>query len=126
MALSLLINAVIWESEVFSQDQDSIVPDEKLAAVVREGIATRHDRPYHANATRNTYVLRRLFAWHRRPHRLGTRNAPHNVGAVGQFHQQLDTVGKVDTPQIAISECQFNKEPVSAGRLDKSQNVSSQ
>ena len=38
VALSLLINAVIWESEVFSQDQDSIVPDEKLAAVVREAL----------------------------------------------------------------------------------------
>ena len=38
LALSLIINPVIWESEVFAQDQDVTVPDEKLATVVREAL----------------------------------------------------------------------------------------
>ena len=38
LVLSLIINAVLWESEVFAQDQNPTVPDEKLAAVVREAL----------------------------------------------------------------------------------------
>ena len=38
LVLSLIINAVLWESKVFAQDQNPTVPDEKLAAVVREAL----------------------------------------------------------------------------------------
>ena len=38
LTLSLMANPLLWEPETFAQDQDVTVPDEKLAAVVREAL----------------------------------------------------------------------------------------
>lgn len=38
LTLSLIANPLLWGPETFAQDQDVTVPDEKLAAVVREAL----------------------------------------------------------------------------------------
>lgn len=38
LTLSLMTNPLLWETEVFAQDQSITVPDETLAAVVREAL----------------------------------------------------------------------------------------
>ena len=38
LALNLMTNPLIWEPEVFAQNQNVTFPDEKLASVVREAL----------------------------------------------------------------------------------------
>ena len=45
LALSVVTNPLLWEPEAAAQDQDSIVPDEALATVVREALGLGETDP---------------------------------------------------------------------------------